>query len=228
MKTIVKLTSAIVLILLSVTFAAAQRDLRDEQVRARSESKHRALATEADRRANQRDAATRVPRVGGTINPNAKKLFPASFLKTHEVRQLRVAEVIDGDTIIVADESKVRYRIRIQSIDAPELQQAFGKDARQHLADLLEGKAVDLTFYGANNLDRNALSVAKVFIGGRDASYEQLEAGLAWFLAEDRMIQSVEDYEMYKELELSARQAKRGLWQADAPQSPSQYKQNLP
>jgi micrococcal nuclease len=228
MKSLSKLTCAIVLILLSVTFAAAQRNMRDEQLRERNESKYRALATEADRRAGQREAATRVPRVGGSINPNGKKLFPASFLTTHEVRQLRVAEVMDGDTIIVADGSKTRYRIRIQSIDAPELQQSFGKDAKQHLADLLEGKEIDLTFYGENNLKRNALSVAKVFIGGRDVSYEQLDAGLAWFLAEDKMIQSVEDYEMYKELENSAREAKRGLWQEASPQSPSQYKQNLP
>jgi len=162
---------------------------------------------------------------GPSRNPLMGGKQPSLLMR--EVRQLRVAKVIDGDTILVADQSQAQYQIHLQGIDAPELKQPYGDAAQAHLAELLEGKEVDLNFYGPNALTNGALSNARVFVNGLDAGYEQLSAGFAWFVKEDKKAQTADEREMYQELEQSARNGKLGLWQGAAPQAPWVYRRTV-
>jgi endonuclease YncB( thermonuclease family) len=52
-----------------------------------------------------------------------------------------VSSVRDGETLSVAGQS-----IRLDSIDAPALEQAYGHDSRDHLAALVQHKQVTVTY----------------------------------------------------------------------------------
>ena len=54
----------------------------------------------------------------------------------------RVVRVTDGDTIVILDATKTQHKIRLQGIDAPERGQAFGTKSKEHLSNLVAGKAV--------------------------------------------------------------------------------------
>src|SRR5512134_3644315 len=79
------------------------------------------------------------------------------------------ARVIDGDTIVVAGE-----RIRLQGIDAPELQQtctAFGQEwpcgrtSAEWLRDHLNGRQVECVGHAR---DRYGRLLAVCYVGGED------------------------------------------------------------
>lgn len=56
--------------------------------------------------------------------------------------EVKVAEVLDGDTIEVFRSDESREKIRYLAISAPEAKTACGEDARQYHATLLRGKTV--------------------------------------------------------------------------------------
>ena len=89
----------------------------------------------------------------------------------------QVVKIADGDTLTVLDASKQQHRIRLTGIDAPERKQAFGTVSRQHLANLVFGRAVMVEWY---KRDRYQRILGKVLVDGQDANLEQIRAGLAW------------------------------------------------
>lgn len=57
----------------------------------------------------------------------------------------KVIGVSDGDTITILDSGNRQHKIRLEGIDAPESNQAFGSRAKQSLSDLVFGKTVTVT-----------------------------------------------------------------------------------
>lgn len=53
----------------------------------------------------------------------------------------RVVAVADGDSITVLDCEKVQHKIRLGGIDAPELQQPYGRQATEFLMTLFWASA---------------------------------------------------------------------------------------
>ncbi|MES2922122.1 MAG: thermonuclease family protein [Verrucomicrobiota bacterium] len=53
-----------------------------------------------------------------------------------------MVRVIDGDTITLLNADKVEVKIRLNGIDAPESNQAFGAKSKAALSALIFGKAV--------------------------------------------------------------------------------------
>ncbi len=51
----------------------------------------------------------------------------------------RVVGIHDGDSITVLSIEKKQIKIRLEGIDAPELKQAFGSRAKEHLSSLIMG-----------------------------------------------------------------------------------------
>ncbi len=80
-----------------------------------------------------------------------------------------VTEVIDGDTFDVTPgwewDGKKGSRVRIASLDAPELSQKGGQAAKAKLKNLIEGKDVELK--NAVNLSYGRL-VCDVYYNGKD------------------------------------------------------------
>lgn len=119
-----------------------------------------------------------------------------------------VVGVVDGDTVDVRLSSGM-IRVRLQAIDAPERGQPYGDAAKQALARIVFGKAVDLEPYEQDRYDR---LVARIWLGDVDVNAAMINDGYAW--AYRRYL----DGAPYCIYEYDARRARRGLWQAPAGQ----------
>jgi len=127
----------------------------------------------------------------------------------------RVVAVTDGDTIKVMHQGRAE-RVRLQGIDCPEKQQAFGKRAKQFTADMVMGKEVTVI---AEKADRYGRTLGYVILpDGRNLNRELVQAGLAWWYRHYSSDSSL------GELEAEARAAKRGLWQDLQPVPPWEFR----
>ena len=118
----------------------------------------------------------------------------------------RVVRIADGDTLeLVPTGQRERVRVRLEGVDAPELGEDFSRDAQNFLRRLLFDQQIRLI---GRDVDRYGRLVARVQIGGRDASQALLEAGLACQrFAVDATLAATE---------AQARTAGRGFWAAGA------------
>jgi endonuclease YncB( thermonuclease family) len=129
----------------------------------------------------------------------------------------RVVGVSDGDTVTLLDGLNVRHRIRLAGIDAPENAQAYGGASTRHLSGMVFGESVAVEY---EKRDRYGRIVGKIVMDGRDASLEQLKAGLAWHYKQYQREQSRADRTAYAASEREAQQAHAGLWRDADPVAP--------
>jgi endonuclease YncB( thermonuclease family) len=118
--------------------------------------------------------------------------------------------IIDGDTIMLGG-----VRVRLEGIDAPELDQSCGggwlsswpcgREAAAYLAHLMSGRDVNCRAKGHDAYGR-VLGVC--FAAGRDINADMVESGMAW--AFRRYSQS------YVAAEHEARARKLGIWRGRA------------
>jgi endonuclease YncB( thermonuclease family) len=129
----------------------------------------------------------------------------------------RVVAVADGDTITVLTAERLRERIRLAGIDAPESRQAFGTAAKQRLSALVFGTEVRVEY---TKRDRYRRIIGRVTRDRSDAGLALIESGLAWHYRRYAAEQSPADRAAYAQAEDVARAAKRGLWAEAAPVAP--------
>ncbi len=126
----------------------------------------------------------------------------------------QVVAVHDGDTLTLLTRGRESIKVRLAQIDAPELGQAFGQQAKHTLSGLLFNKKVRVV---QEDKDRYGRLVGTVWVGALDASREQLRLGMAWayrqYLHDSTLLQ----------IEESARRDRRGLWAERNPTPPWQY-----
>jgi endonuclease YncB( thermonuclease family) len=116
----------------------------------------------------------------------------------------QVARVLDGDTLEVIV-GKRRVRVHVNGVDAPELRQPWGKQARTALEQMVIGQSVDLLPVGP---DRGSKLTAVVFVGEAEVGAALVSAGNAWA---DRHALRPSDAGLC-EVEQSAREGRLGLW----------------
>ena len=121
----------------------------------------------------------------------------------------KVIKVSDGDTITVLDSNNQKHKIRLKGIDAPESQQVYGDISTQSLSELVYDKEVLVTW---DKKDKYYRILGKVIVDGRDANYEQLKKGLAWYYKQYEKDLSDDDKQRYSEAEEWARNYTEGLW----------------
>src|SRR5262249_704895 len=85
--------------------------------------------------------------------------------------------VSDGETITVLDADNRQHRVRLMGIDAPEINQDFGRRAKQSLSDLVFGKTVTVT---SRKKDKYGRKLGEVTLDGKDINLEQVQRGMAW------------------------------------------------
>lgn len=111
-------------------------------------------------------------------------------------------DVHDGDTLTLSIDG-TRERIRLAGIDAPELGQAFGPEARKGLRDLVAGRELRVVRRGR---DRYGRTLADVYAGETHLNREMVLQGLAWqFTRYDRS-------DGLLRAQFDAYEAERGLW----------------
>ena len=139
-----------------------------------------------------------------------------------QVFEGRVVAVHDGDSLQVRDPHGRRHRIRLAFIDAPELQQAYGRASRNALRGRLLDQQVQVMVL---EQDRYRRSVAQIHFQGEDMGLWQLQQGAAWhYRSLARSRQSRSEYAHYDAAEISARHFNRGLWQGADPTPPWRFR----
>lgn len=125
-----------------------------------------------------------------------------------------VAEVVDGDTVVLEGGARVRYLL----VDTPEStggrHDCFGAEASGFNRALVEGRRVALS-YGEACTDRFGRLLAYVSVEGREVNALLVERGLACslYVAPAGGARRAE----FEALEAEARRARRGLWGSCAP-----------
>jgi micrococcal nuclease len=118
-------------------------------------------------------------------------------------------KVLDGDTVIIRDQGST-YHLRLLDIDAPESQQAYGKQAKRSLISLCTGKIAVQT----SGTDLYGRTLGHLRCNNIDASQYQVAQGMAWF--NSRYSTRAE----LAPLQLQAQQQALGLWQQPEPTPP--------
>lgn len=127
----------------------------------------------------------------------------------------KVVAVHDGDTLTLLDGANCQHKIRLAGIDAPELGQAYGRRAREALAEMVGGQPVDVRWTGK---DRYGRILGDVYLGKRWVNRELLAAGYGWHYRQ---------YSKSKELQRAedlAREKRAGLWADEAPTAPWEWR----
>lgn len=132
-----------------------------------------------------------------------------------------VIGVTDGDTITILDSEKQPHKIRLAGIDAPEKKQAFGKASKKHLSALVYKEYVNVVY---KKKDRWGRLIGKVLLNGVDVNLEQIKSGLAWWFERYKKEQSHDDQLYYYYAQVSAMDAKKGLWADKSPIAPWDYR----
>lgn len=136
-------------------------------------------------------------------------------------RQTWVAEVtyvVDGDSIWVrsADGGK-RRKLRLEGIDAPEICQAHGPEARAAMRELAQGQLVRVTVRAYDRYGRGIASVWRM-ADDLDIASVMVTQGWAWS----------ETYRgrlgKYWREEARARESARGLFTQPRPESPAEFR----
>lgn len=82
----------------------------------------------------------------------------------------------DGDTCKVRKDSGQIVSVRIKGIDAPEISQPFGRQARDFMSHQAVGKTVNLACKGK----AQTREACWIFANGNDLGRAIVQAGLAW------------------------------------------------
>jgi len=111
-----------------------------------------------------------------------------------------VVEVKDGDTLIVL-RNKLRMTVELPGVDAPELDQPFGPEAKRFAAKLVKGKVVTIQM----SRPGNPIYGAVLFSKNRILALEMVKAGMAWATTTDKS-------SLFRQAQEAAKSARLGLW----------------
>jgi micrococcal nuclease len=134
----------------------------------------------------------------------------------------RLLSVQDGDSFTILDRFGKRERVRLSGIDAPELDQTGGPQAKTALESLLTASELVIE---PRKRDPFGRLVARVYVERgdkppRDIARAQLLAGHAWVFNRYTKEQPPSEVREDRQAEEQARTKLRGLWadaQAEAP-----------
>nr|XP_011469960.1 PREDICTED: staphylococcal-like nuclease CAN2 isoform X1 [Fragaria vesca subsp. vesca] len=110
-----------------------------------------------------------------------------------------------------------KYRIRLRGIDAPESKMPYGKESKDELVKLLQGKCLRVLVYGT---DRYGRCVGDIYSNGIFAQEVMLKKGCAWHYTA---------YDQRPELakwEREAQMKRVGLWASSNPEKPWEWRKD--
>lgn len=128
-----------------------------------------------------------------------------------------VLRVLDGDTVRLMSPGG-EESVRLDQIDAPEIHQAGGKQAKRALERMLPaGRRVSVESQGR---DRYRRVLAQLYLpDGTQVNVEQVRNGQAWVYTK-----YCRDFAFWQRLEASARARRLGLWAQPNPIPPWEYR----
>ena len=131
-------------------------------------------------------------------------LFPHYVLS--EEYEAVVLKVIDGDTIYIKSDNG-RKKVRLRHIDAPEIGQSYGKEAKIFLDKQIDGKKI---IVNSDYKDRYGRDIGDIFVYNNDEAIyinaKLVKSGHAW------VYKSYRKNTYLMNLENFARENMLGLW----------------
>ncbi|GMI72629.1 Ca2+-dependent nuclease, calcium dependent nuclease 2 [Hibiscus trionum] len=110
-----------------------------------------------------------------------------------------------------------KYRIRLRGIDAPESSMPYGKEAKEELVKLVQGKCLRVPVYDEDLYGR---CVGDIYCNGKFVQEVMLKKGLAWhYSAYDQRVELAT-------WEKEARAKRVGLWASTNPEKPWEWRKN--
>ncbi len=128
----------------------------------------------------------------------------------------KVVAVHDGDTFTVQSGASL-YKVRLAEVDAPEMGQVFGQQARRFTENLALGRRVRVNISLIDKYDRRVGTV--IIEDGRVLNEELVHAGLAWYYR----VSPVRNPRLQR-LEQGAFQNRLGLWVEKDPIPPWEFR----
>ncbi|MEE4273337.1 MAG: thermonuclease family protein [Thermoanaerobaculales bacterium] len=125
----------------------------------------------------------------------------------------KCVKVVDGDTLII-DCGKATRTVEIHGVDAPELEQPWGKQTKSFMKKMVGGEKVEIEVVEG---DGDSV-VARVSVNGVDMSEMLVSRGLAW------VPENANDSDL-EELGAKAKAAPCGLWTDPDPQAPWDFRE---
>jgi endonuclease YncB( thermonuclease family) len=142
------------------------------------------------------------------IKMKTVNLYPSS-----SYMEVKLINVIDGDTITVMDSKNETLKIRIIDIDCPEISQPFGIEAKNFTTSKLTYSDVKISIKGKDKYYR---TLAEVYYGDISIAEELAKEGLAW--SYNTSNQKVLQYEK------EAKAAMKNIWSVYNPEPPWEYR----
>ncbi len=130
---------------------------------------------------------------------------------------LLIQRVVDGDTVDITGPDG-ETQVRLYGIDAPEMDQRYGREARMFLASVAGSDDVLLD---RMNRDRYGRTVAVLYVDGRNINRELVKSGAAWVY---RPFCRADFCSEWIGLESDARVSRRGLWYDRRPVPPWKWR----
>lgn len=116
-----------------------------------------------------------------------------------------VAAVIDGDTVVLEDGTKVRYL----GVNTPERGQSFYQEAKQYNERLVLGKIVRVET-GAQKRDAYGRLLAYLYVGETLVNERLIAEGWAYVFA----VEPFDRYQTWMQIQGHAQAQKKGMWRA--------------
>ncbi|MEO9257780.1 MAG: thermonuclease family protein [Crocinitomicaceae bacterium] len=116
-----------------------------------------------------------------------------------------MTRIIDGDTF----ETETGEKVRLIGINAPEISDIFGEEAKTHLSQIIEGQTVDLLAdHTSNDRDRYNRLLRYVILNGVDINKQMVLDGYAFAYLKYHFDKEAE----YREAQLTATKNNVGIW----------------
>lgn len=164
-------------------------------------------------------------------------LLPLLFLSIAQAEtiQCKVTEVIDGNNVICKRNNNEQLNVKLYQIDAPSLDQPYGKEAKQFLSSLIlnNDQFIDIIRRDQQQIlgiiyttkitypkycDERSKNCQPLFYSFMYKNTTMIENGYAWF------DNSFGDNPEYQQSQEEAKKAKRGLWVAPNPIPPWEWR----
>jgi endonuclease YncB( thermonuclease family) len=181
--------------------AAASPGVADAAVKAGSKRGNTATSPSAEATRAAAAAAAAAAALGAAHGAPSAPAIEAEFddapFQAGEVRG-RVVRVVDGDTIWLVREGQTKpMKLRIEGIDAPEICQTFGPEAKRALANRILDRDVTAKLRAVDDWGRR---IGHVYDGETDIGQRMVRDGMAWsvryrwdrgpYVPDERMAQS--------------------------------------
>ncbi|XP_017622493.2 staphylococcal-like nuclease CAN2 [Gossypium arboreum] len=159
--------------------------------------------------------------IPGDVLMAADQRSEARAMKNYAVADELHQKIIESGYRVIDFQNEAilarKYRIRLRGIDAPEMSMPFGKEAKEELVKLVNGKCLSVLVY---EVDKYGRYVADVYWNDIFVQEVMLKKGLAWhYVAHDKRVK-------FATWQKEAQAERTGLWVQPNPEKPWEWRKN--